>query len=481
MAENFFGLTDTGRIRDNNEDAFVAQAVFNKQWVLASVIDGVGGYEGGEVAAEITKEEFLNSFTTLPSDPIRKMKEAIISSNERIYKEKLETGKNSSMACVVTLALVDVKNNKFYYAHVGDTRLYLYRDHSLIKVTRDQSFVGYLEDSGRISEEEAMRHPKRNEINKALGFDNQSILAEDYIETGESPFLPGDALLICSDGLSDMISSARISQVLEKKSSLEQKAAELIEAANEAGGKDNITVVLVQNNKKPLKQPASKPVLVKKKKVEPVISRNDMDESVEPLATTKHQTVASQVSNPGKRHNNILWILSILCLLFLSGFIWMWWSKNHFSGTPGEVVKKEKNVQEIRLQTFINASPGDTVELETGSKDHILYLTDTLWVNRPSLYLKGKNAILLKDSSSSNRVAIMVSPECRSLVIDSLTIDGFDIGISMTGKESLQLKGVKFKNCPINVAFRFSGTGDLKTVFRNATLSKDTTAQNSIH
>lgn len=481
MAENFFGLTDTGRIRDNNEDAFVARQVFNKQWILASVIDGVGGYEGGEVAAEITKEEFLNSFTTLPSDPIRKMKEAIISSNERIYKEKLESGKNSSMACVVTLALVDVKNNKFYYAHVGDTRLYLYRDHSLIKVTRDQSFVGYLEDSGRISEEEAMRHPKRNEINKALGFDNQSILAEDYIETGESPFLPGDALLICSDGLSDMISSARISQVLEKKSSLEQKAAELIEAANEAGGKDNITVVLVQNNKKPLKQPASKPVLVKKKKVEPVISRNDMDESVEPVATTKHQTVASQLSNPGKRHNNILWILSILCLLFLSGFIWMWWSKNHFSGTPGEVVKKEKNVQEIRLQTFINASPGDTVELETGSKDHILYLTDTLWVNRPSLYLKGKNTILLKDSSSSNRVAIMVSPECRSLVIDSLTIDGFDIGISMTGKESLQLKGVKFKNCPINVAFRFSGTGDLKTVFRNATLSKDTTAQNSIH
>ena len=481
MADNFFGLTDTGRIRDNNEDAFVARQVFNKQWILASVIDGVGGYEGGEVAAEITKEEFLNSFITLPSDPIRKMKEAIISSNERIYNEKLESGKNSSMACVVTLALVDVKNNKFYYAHVGDTRLYLYRDHSLIKVTRDQSFVGYLEDSGRISEEEAMRHPKRNEINKALGFDNQSILAEDYIETGESPFLPGDALLICSDGLSDMISSARISQVLEKKSSLEQKAAELVEAANEAGGKDNITVVLVQNNKKPLKQPASKPVLVKKKKVEPVISRNDMDESVEPLATTKHQTVASQLSNPGKRHNNILWILSILCLLFLSGFIWMWWSKNHFSGTPGEVVKKEKNVQEIRLQTFINASPGDTVELETGSKDHILYLTDTLWVNRPSLYLKGKNTILLKDSSSSNRVAIMVSPECRSLVIDSLTIDGFDIGISMTGKESLQLKGVKFKNCPINVAFRFSGTGDLKTVFRNATLSKDTTAQNSIH
>ena len=481
MADNFFGLTDTGRIRDNNEDAFIAQAVFNKQWVLASVIDGVGGYEGGEVAAAITREEFLNSFTSLPSDPVRKMKEAIISSNDRIYKEKLESGKNSSMACVVTLALVDIKNNKFYYAHVGDTRLYLYRDHSLIKVTRDQSFVGYLEDSGRLSEEDAMRHPKRNEINKALGFDTQSILAEDYIETGESPFLPGDALLICSDGLSDMINSARISQVLERKNTLEQKATELIEAANEAGGKDNITVVLVQNNKKPLKQPASKPVLVKKKKIEPVVSRNNTEEKVEYVAPSRQQKVATRGPVQGNRNNSIIWLLSILCLLFLSGFIWMWWSKNHFSGTQGEVVKKEKNVQEIRLQTFINASPGDTVDLATGSKDHILYLTDTLWVNRPSLYLKGKNATLAKDSSSSNHVAILVSPECRSIIIDSLTIDGFDIGISMAGKESLQLKGVKFKNCPINVAYRFSGTGDLKSVFRNTTQSKDTTAQNSIH
>ncbi|HJW15909.1 MAG TPA: PP2C family serine/threonine-protein phosphatase [Flavisolibacter sp.] len=481
MADNFFGLTDTGRIRDNNEDAFVAQQVFNKQWVLASVIDGVGGYEGGEVAARITREEFLNSFTTLPSDPLRKMKEAIISSNERIYKEKLETGKNASMACVVTLALVDVKNNKFYYAHVGDTRLYLYRDHSLIKVTRDQSFVGYLEDSGRLSEDEAMRHPKRNEINKALGFDTQSILADDYIETGESPFLPGDVLLICSDGLSDMISSARISQVLEGKNTLEQKARELIDAANEAGGKDNITVVLVQNNKRPLKQPAAKPVLVKKKKPGPDTSRDIVEEKVEDIASPQTHITASQSDVPGKRNNRVITILSILCVLFLSAFIWMWWSKNRFASTPGQVVKKEKNVQEIRLQTFINASPGDTVDLEPGNKDHILYLTDTLWVSRPSLYLKGKNTKLIKDSSSSNHIAIMVSPECTSLIIDSLTIEGFDIGIYMASKGSLQLKGVKFKNCPLNIVYKFPGTGDIRSVFRNTNQSKDTTDQNSIH
>lgn len=480
MAENFFGLTDTGRIRDNNEDAFIAQAIFNKQWILASVIDGVGGYEGGEVAAAITKEALISSFDNLPGDPIRKMKDAFIYSNDRIYKKKLETGKYNSMACVVTLALVDVKNNKFYYAHVGDTRLYLYRDHSLIKITRDQSFVGYLEDSGRLTEADAMRHPKRNEINKALGFDDQSILADDYIETGESPFLPGDAILICSDGLSDMISSAQISQVLEGKGSLEQKAGALIQAANEAGGKDNITVVLVQNNKKSVKQPASKPVLVKKKKVDLPSTKENVD-SIEQESLSEPQARAIPTNIPVKRNNNLLWLLSALCLLFLIGFIYMWWSKNSTKDHQGEVVKKTKNVQEIRLQTFINASPGDTVVLETGSKDHLIYLTDTLWINRPSLYLKGNNASLVKDSSSDNHIAIMVSPECKSLVIENLTINGFDIGVLLEGKESFQLKEVKFVNCPIGVAYRFPESGNLNALFKINATSKDSIAQNPKH
>jgi serine/threonine protein phosphatase PrpC len=109
------------------------------------------------------------------------------------------------------MALVDIANNKFYYTHVGDTRLYLFRD-SLVKVSRDHSFVGFLEDNGKLSEEAAMRHPKRNEINKALGFDAQ-IASKDYIETGESPFLPGDMLLLCSDGLTDMVNNSAITSI----------------------------------------------------------------------------------------------------------------------------------------------------------------------------------------------------------------------------------------------------------------------------
>ena len=139
---------------------------------------------------------------------------AIIAANDKINEEKKEAGINERMACVLTCVVADIKNNKCWYAHVGDTRVYLLRDHSLVKISKDHSDVGFLEESGRLSEEEAMRHPRRNEINKALGFEEDISTPEDFIETGESPFLPGDLLLLCSDGLTDMISSGSIMQVL---------------------------------------------------------------------------------------------------------------------------------------------------------------------------------------------------------------------------------------------------------------------------
>ena len=266
MAENFFGITDTGRVRDNNEDAFIAQKTPGGL-IIACVIDGVGGYEGGEVAAAIARQALLEAFNSPVENVVAGMQQAFSLANERIFVEKQQSGTNSQMACVLTASVADVKNNTFHYAHIGDTRLYLFRDQSLVKITKDQSFVGFLEDSGRLSEEEAMNHPKRNEINKALGFDPQANFNGDFIETGVSPFLPGDTLLLCSDGLTDLVPAREITAVLSRKSSLEQKGKELIAAANAAGGKDNITVVLVQNTKRPLKQEVKKPVLIKKTEV----------------------------------------------------------------------------------------------------------------------------------------------------------------------------------------------------------------------
>ena len=252
MAENFFGITNTGKVRDNNEDTFIAERLPNG-WVLACVIDGVGGYEGGEVAADIARTTILQELQQPSQDVLAAMRRSMQLANQNIYNEKLRGKGNNQMACVVTLAVVDVENNQFSYAHVGDTRLYLLRDNSLVKVTKDHSFVGFLEDSGRLSEKEAMSHPKRNEINKALGFDVQMEAKEDYIETGSSPFLPGDMLLLCSDGLTDLVNNETMNSILAASKTLQDKSEALINAANNAGGKDNITVVLVLNDKKPMK------------------------------------------------------------------------------------------------------------------------------------------------------------------------------------------------------------------------------------
>ena len=249
MAENFAGITDTGRMRENNEDTFIAERILDDTFIMACVIDGVGGYAYGEVAAAVARETLLDYFSKPSGDMAVMVKASFIAANDRIFAEKQRDSDFERMACVLTLAVVDTENNQFLYAHLGDTRLYLLRDGSLVKIARDHSFVGFLEDSGRLSEAAAMRHPKRNEINKALGFQKQIDIPEDYIETGQSPFLPGDMLLLCSDGLTDLVPKDEITAVLTGTGSLTEKAVELVAAANEKGGRDNITVVLVYHDK----------------------------------------------------------------------------------------------------------------------------------------------------------------------------------------------------------------------------------------
>src|SRR5215210_6296580 len=116
MAENYFGITDTGKMRTNNEDTFIAQPVLHDQFIAACVIDGVGGYAGGEVAARLAQDAILNHLKSKTDDYIQLMKEAIGAANEAIYTEKKVNKANEQMACVLTMALADITNNKFYYS-----------------------------------------------------------------------------------------------------------------------------------------------------------------------------------------------------------------------------------------------------------------------------------------------------------------------------------------------------------------------------
>lgn len=242
---SFYGLSDMGRQRTNNEDAFVAEQLDSNS-ILAVAIDGVGGYEGGEVAAEIAQFEipkYLHDFRN--GERLELLKQAVISANNSIYDRRQVDTARPNMSCVLTSAIVDVERKVIDMVHVGDTRLYQFNDGVLTKLSHDHSLVGYREEIGDLTEEEAMHHPQRNVISRDVGSEKHEVEDRDFLEATEFPLLPNSILLFCSDGLTDLITSSQITSVLETGDSLEEKVKTLIKLANEAGGKDNITVVLV--------------------------------------------------------------------------------------------------------------------------------------------------------------------------------------------------------------------------------------------
>lgn len=242
----FCGLTDTGKRRTNNEDAFVTERL-DDGTVLAIVIDGVGGYEGGEVAAEIAQKEipsYLKEFNR--GERLELLKQAVVCANNAIFdRRQLDTAR-PNMSCVLTSALIDADRKVIDMVHVGDTRMYQYHNGELFKLSHDHSYVGYCEEIGELTEEQAMHHPRRNEISRSAGEEKHGVSDQSFLEAVEHPLLPDSILLLCSDGLTDLVTSAQIVSILEQDIPLEEKTKQLINAANEAGGKDNITVVLVE-------------------------------------------------------------------------------------------------------------------------------------------------------------------------------------------------------------------------------------------
>ena len=242
----FFGQTDVGRVRTNNEDAFLVRGIWDDRHVLAVVIDGVGGYEGGEVAAAIARDSILDFLQNHPSgDSLGLLKKAVTYANNMIYREREAKPELSSMSCVLTAALVELDKMRVNVAHVGDTRLYQYASDRMEKLSHDHSLVGYREEIGDLTEEEAMNHPQRNIISRDVG----SCMLDDndtsYVEVASYPLEAKSQLLLCSDGLCDMVTSNEMAYILSQNITVEEKVAELIDAALAHGGKDNVTVVLV--------------------------------------------------------------------------------------------------------------------------------------------------------------------------------------------------------------------------------------------
>lgn len=245
----FFGNTNMGMIRTNNEDAFVVQNIWDEDHILAVAIDGVGGYEGGEVAAALARDnivEYLSKYSN--GERVELLKQAVIYANNVIFEERKKDLNLANMSCVLTAVLVEVKQERINMAHVGDTRLYQFADGQIHKLSHDHSLVGYREEIGELTEEEAMRHPQRNIIGRDVGSQFLEGDCNNYVETATFPLNHRSTLLLCSDGLCDMVMSMQMADVLSTDLDVEQKANALIAAANKAGGKDNVTVVLVDIN-----------------------------------------------------------------------------------------------------------------------------------------------------------------------------------------------------------------------------------------
>ena len=450
MAENFFGQTDTGKLRDNNEDTFITQWMLSKQYILACVIDGVGGYHGGEIAAAIAKDEIIKQLEQSNGNLIPEMIDAFKQASAKINAEKQTNKEHSQMACVATLVVADLENNRFVYAHVGDTRLYLLRDGSLVKISKDHSFVGYLEDSGRLTESAAMKHPKRNEINKALGFSDLIDTDDTYIETGQSPFLPGDMLLLCSDGLTDMVDKNDITRLITGNDSLEQKTAALIGAANVNGGNDNITVVLVKHNRPSKTMGATLPVPTEKKSVAPIQENATVIEHhPEPEISTQMQP---------KKGNGLTLLLGIICLALLASSIWfyMQWQKYApHQNTIATTKKMPRNDQEVLLQDAFNNAKGNAVILSDSIFKSPVLITDTLFIKADSLLVKASGNIIIQRDTAYHGPAIVISPTAKITQLDSLQFNDFPTAIYLNNTQ-LVLKNTSFKGSIMPVLNRYT-------------------------
>src|SRR5262252_7142567 len=230
-----------GRGREKNEDRFE----LDPQAAFMLVVDGVGGNAAGEVAAGLAADVIRRRMRIIDAPADDRVRDAIRLANQRIFERAASDPDLTGMACVLTLAVVS--DDALIIGHVGDSRLYKLAAGGISKLTHDHSPVGDREDRGELSEIEAMRHPRRNEVFRDVGSQPHEAADEDFIELIKTTFEPDAAVLLCSDGLSDMVTSVDIQRIVRNEASDPAGVvAALIDAANAAGGKDNITVVYVQ-------------------------------------------------------------------------------------------------------------------------------------------------------------------------------------------------------------------------------------------
>lgn len=427
-----YGNTHTGMRRKENEDAFICKPLWIPQILLLAAIDGVGGYAGGAHAAELAKTSIEQYMKEPKGDLLTMLKEAVIFANNSIAAERERSPQFADMCCVLTAAVADMEKETLSYVHVGDSRLYRFSDGKLQKRTKDHSLVGMQEDAGEITEQEAMSHPQRHMILREIGSSLHRVDDPGFLEYGTMPLLPGDQVLLCSDGLSDMLSSYELQAVLQQPFGPDKKVEKLINMANEAGGQDNITVVMAKH---PLA--ARKPGPAKHRKTD--ISQTVQPETKEtPIGT---DTDITQPTGQSKKYMPALFALLILGLLGASGWI-------YFSNANGSPKKPDSiKTAPVIIKDSGSLQPAAAVaELVTDSVflDHSLSLQE--W--RQLIDSAQKNLLLLPANNSRKMAAIDLNKSAsgRNDTVDlrNTIIKGFDTGVITRVNIFLRLNNTAF-------------------------------------
>jgi serine/threonine protein phosphatase PrpC len=351
-----------GRVRANNEDLPLLDA----ERGIYGVIDGVGGQAAGEVAAAVAADVILQRLSRPLGTPAERVREAIALSNNEIFRRAQESPELRGMTCVVTLAVVS--GGGVTIGHVGDSRLYKIDSAGIRKLTHDHSPVGEREDAQEITEAEAMRHPRRNEVFRDVGSSHRDKDEDDYVEVIEEPLDPTSAILLCSDGLSDMVSSAAIDRIVRQHAgSPEAVVAALIAAANDEGGKDNITVVYAEG-----------PEFTGAVRRTPTPARSAMPSPL-PYDKPRERTASSSGSVARSIiRSRATWFIAGVIAGVLGALLLVWQMPGTIAlGTRTLVVGGTGAGAFARLSdALLNAKPGDTVRVEPGIYPERLIVPD---------------------------------------------------------------------------------------------------------
>ncbi len=362
---DFGNSTDVGLVRQENEDYMGYFESINGHVFI--VCDGMGGHVGGAAASRIAVENiraFLeNHYFDLPEDALTA---GIEFANSVVYKRSRDNADLAGMGTTIVMAIV--RSDKVFYAHVGDSRIYIFSENKLYRLTLDHSYVQTLVDQGLIKEEEMEEHPRKNEITRALG-----IGPDIEISVGSAPVIPanGDILLLCTDGLTGMLKDDEIEAVLAEDVSVQHKAMKLTQLANDKGGVDNITeqLILFYNvaNRKSKFVTANAEVkeIKAEKKKEPKPERAPKEEG-EPREKRKivMPNLLGKLNLQGDTKRKIRFVLIVLGVLFLAYIVWDLFIKegttsnmNHAVAPSADTIAKHKTDSVAKIKNAQPAKP----------------------------------------------------------------------------------------------------------------------------